>query len=144
MNDAELIQDSFAYLSPVMAEVVDRFYERLFAREPRLRALFPIDMKSQKEHFVAAIGAVVGHAHDLSEIEPALRDMGGRHVKYGARPELYKIVNEELVSALGDLAEQESPGSWTPEIAGAWSEALTRVSAIMQRGASNASGAASA
>lgn len=142
--DAEIIQDSFAYLSPVMSEVAERFYERLFAREPRLRALFPIDMKPQRDHFVAAIGSVVGHAHDLKEIEAVLLAMGARHVRYGAKAEQYAMICDELVAALGEKSEQENPGSWTPETGAAWHRALTAVSATMQRGAAEAKGTASA
>lgn len=144
MHDAELIQDAFAHVSPAMHEVAERFYQRLFARQPRLRALFPDDMKSQADHFAAAIAAVVGHAHDLSEIDHTLRDMGARHVRYGATPELYDLVSAELVGAVGEVSEREQPGSWTPAVAAAWARTLNAVAAAMLRGAEGARGHASA
>lgn len=144
MHDAELIQDTFAHIAPAMHEVADRFYDRLFARQPRLRALFPDDMKSQKDHFVAAIAAVVGHAHDLREIDQTLRDMGARHVRYGATPELYDVVGAEFVAAVGEVSERECPGSWTAPTAAAWTRTLDAVAAAMLRGASDAKGHASA
>lgn len=144
MHDAELIQDTFADISPAMHVVADRFYDRLFARQPRLRALFPDDMKVQKDHFVAAIGAVVGHAHDMGAIEQTLRDMGARHIRYGATPELYDVVCGELVAAVGEIAEQENPGSWGAPTAAAWSRTMAAVAAAMLRGAGDAKGSASA
>lgn len=144
MSDAEIIQDSFVYLSPVMHGVAERFYDRLFAREPRLRAMFPIDMKPQRDHFVAAIGAVVGHAHDLKQIEAPLLAMGERHVRYGAKPDQYVMICDELVGALGEKAEEENPGAWTAETTAAWKRAMMAVSAIMIRGAGGAKGYASA
>lgn len=142
MTDAELIQDSFASLSPVMHEVADRFYDRLFAAHPRLRALFPADMKVQKDHFVAALGTAVGHAHDLGAIEQPLREMGARHIRYGATPDLYRVIAAELVGAVGDIAHREA-ADWTPDHARAWARTIDAISAAMLRGA-HGSGTASA
>jgi hemoglobin-like flavoprotein len=143
MTDAELIQDSFAALAPVMHEVVDRFYDRLFAAQPRLRALFPPDMKVQKDHFIAALGTAVGHAHDLAAIETPLREMGARHIRYGATPDLYRVVSAELVGAVGDIARRESPDDSTPDHPRAWARTVDAIAAAMLRGTSG-SGTASA
>jgi hemoglobin-like flavoprotein len=41
---------------------------------------------------------------DLDAIVPKLRELGVRHVRYGARPEHYPVVGEALIGAMAAAA----------------------------------------
>ena len=75
-SNAQIIRDSFALLAPHAGKLMDRFYERLFARAPQVRSMFPADMTKQKAHLAAAVGLVVKHADNLAALEKPLLDMG--------------------------------------------------------------------
>ena len=140
MNDEQIvrIRDSFATLAPRADAVVAAFYDRLFEENPGVRPLFPDDMTDQKKHLAAAIGLVVKHAGNLDAIAHTLRDMGARHVGYGARPEHYGVVRDTLLTVLGESAGD----AWTDTLRDDWADALNAVAARMLEGAEGASQAA--
>jgi hemoglobin-like flavoprotein len=53
---------------------------------------------------------------DMDALAPKLRELGARHVAYGATPEHYIVVGEVLIASLAEIAgtawrpEQSSPG----------------------------------
>ena len=60
--------------------------------------------------------------------------MGARHVNYGAKPEHYPVVRDEMLGAIKDVAGPV----WTPAIHAVWTDALNAVAAVMIRGAEQA------
>jgi hemoglobin-like flavoprotein len=128
------IRSSFELVAPRGQELMDTFYERLFAAAPSVKALFPKDMKKQKNHLLAAVGLVVKNADNLGSLEKALMDMGARHVKYGAQPAHYPVVRDTLVAALAKTAGK----AWTPQLAADWTAALNVVAGAMIKGAEQA------
>lgn len=133
-DQADRIRTGFALLAPEAEQIVDRFYQKLFAENPGVRGMFPDDMREQRQHLAAAIGLVVGHAGDLEPIRGALMEMGARHVSYGARPEHYPVVRDTLVATLGEVAGD----GWSQEDGAAWTAALNAVAGIMLDGAGQA------
>jgi hemoglobin-like flavoprotein len=111
--------------------LAESFYERLFRRAPAVRPLFPEDMTEQRKKLVETLAFVIQHLRSPDEVLPRLRSLGTAHVKYGARPEHYPIVCEELVAAMGEIAG----ASWDVEIERDWKNALHLVSAAMIAGA---------
>jgi len=71
---------------------------------------------------------------DLEAITPKLRQLGARHVAYGALPEHYPVVAEVMLDSMAEIAGE----AWTPEIAEAWAGALGLVAAAMLEGAEEA------
>ena len=67
---------------------------------------------------------------DLDRIVPALRDMGARHVRYGARPEHYPVVGEVLIASMAEVAGDD----WRDEYAAAWAAAYGIVAGHDDRG----------
>ena len=128
------IRSSFELLSPMGNELIDTFYQFLFAAAPSVRALFPSEMKAQKDHLLAAVGLVVKHADNLPSLDAALMEMGARHVKYGARPEHYPVVRDNMIAALSQTAGQ----AWNAQLAADWTTALNAVAAAMIKGAEQA------
>ncbi len=128
------IRASFQLLAPRGPELVDTFYDLLFAAEPGLRRLFPPNLVDQKGHLLAAVGLVVKHAGNLGALEGPLMDMGERHVRYGATPEHYPVVRDTMLRALATTAGS----GWNTQLAADWGEALDAVAALMLRGAGRA------
>jgi nitric oxide dioxygenase len=126
------LENSFDHIAARGDELMDVFYERLFAAAPAARPLFAdTDLKRQKGMLLAALVLLRKSLRDLDAVTPKLRDLGARHVRYGALPEHYPVVGEVLIASLADVAGE----AWTIEYELAWTEAFTVVSGAMLDGA---------
>ena len=95
--DLEALETSFDLVAPRGDELMDEFYSRLFAAAPAVRPLFPDDMKKQKTMLLGALVLLRKSLRNLDAIVPKLRELGARHVAYGARPEHYPVVGATLI-----------------------------------------------
>jgi hemoglobin-like flavoprotein len=129
--DLEALETSFDLLAPRGDELMDEFYSRLFEAAPGVRPLFPEDMQRQKTMLLGALVLLRKSLRDLDAIVPKLRDLGARHVAYGARPEYYPVVGAALIASMAALAGD----AWTPEYERAWGAAFEVVAATMLEGA---------
>ena len=83
--DLRSLETSFDLVAPRGDELMDVFYARLFAAAPAVRPLFAgTDLRRQKGMLLGALVLLRKSLRDLDRIVPALRDMGARHVRYGA------------------------------------------------------------
>jgi hemoglobin-like flavoprotein len=128
------LETSFDLVAPRGDELMDEFYSRLFAAAPAVKALFPDDMRRQKTMLLAALVLLRKSLRDLDTIAPKLRELGARHVAYGAKPEHYPLVGSILVAAMASIAGD----AWTQEYELAWSDAYELVAATMLEGAGQA------
>jgi methyl-accepting chemotaxis protein len=134
MNLAAL-ETSFDLIAPRGDELMDEFYARLFAAAPAVQPLFAgTDLKSQKTMLLGTLVLLRKSLRNLDAIVPKLRELGARHVAYGARPEHYPVVGEVLIASMRAIA---GPG-WTLEYEQAWAEAFRVVAATMIQGAETA------
>ena len=92
------------------------FYARLFARAPALRTLFPADLSAQELKLSHTLYMLVAAQEKGEAVGPALRELGRRHVGYGARPRHYRIVGEVLLETL----EERNGAEWSEAAAEAW------------------------
>jgi hemoglobin-like flavoprotein len=129
-----LVQASFASILPIRDQVASSFYERLFALDPAVRALFKGDMKRQRGVLMVAIATVIHGLKNQAAIVPLLEELGRRHVGYGVRPEHYPPVGEALVGA---LAEALGDG-FTAEVRRAWIDAYDLIATSMLAGSGRA------
>ena len=70
-----LVQESFAKVAPISEAAAVMFYDRLFAKAPHLRALFPSDLAEQKRKLMAMIAMAVNGLRDLDTLVPAVKAM---------------------------------------------------------------------
>jgi hemoglobin-like flavoprotein len=138
--DVEALETSFDAVAPHGGELMNVFYARLFAAAPGVRSLFPRDMETQKEMLLSALVPLRLSLRNFDEIVPTLRDLGARHVAYGARPEYYPVVGAVLIAAMAEIAGPE----WEPDYTEAWSAAFDVVAGAMIAGAAEAELAAAA
>lgn len=130
----ERIQISFQAIAPRLDLLVAGFYDRLFTRNPQLRAIFPADMQRQKYHLAAALALIVRNIDCLHALETSLMGLGVQHVRFGARPEHYPLVREALLDSL----EEQCGILWTRELRADWLEAINQISSVMLEGAAKA------
>jgi len=126
------LETSFDQVAIRGDELVDVFYRRLFEAAPAVWPLFAgVDLKRQKGMLLATLVLLRRSLRDLDSVVPKLRDMGARHVQYGARPEYYPVVGEVLIASMAEIAGD----AWTIEYELAWTEAFAIVAGAMLDGA---------
>jgi nitric oxide dioxygenase len=130
--DIDSLETSFDAVASRGDELMDVFYSRLFTVAPAVKPLFAgVDLKRQKGMLLAALVLLRRSLRDLDAIAPKLRDLGARHVRYGALPEHYPVVGEVLIGSMAQIAGD----AWTPEFEAAWTEAFGIVAGLMIDGA---------
>lgn len=130
--DLDALETSFDLVAPHGDELVDTFYTRLFDVEPDVRPLFAgTDMTEQRTKLLATLVLLRKSLRDLGAVVPKLRDLGRRHVEYGAHPEHYAVVGAVLIASMAEVAGP----AWRPEYGRAWSDALDVVAGAMLDGA---------
>jgi methyl-accepting chemotaxis protein len=134
--DLEALETSFDLIAPRGDDLMDAFYARLFEAAPAVKPLFAgTDMKRQKTMLLGTLVLMRKSLRDLDPIVPKLRELGARHVAYGAQPEHYPVVGQALIGAMAEVA-----GSvWLPEYERAWRAAFEIVAGAMIQGAELAS-----
>ena len=129
------LETSFDLVAPRGDELMDVFYARLFEAAPAAQPLFAhVDLKKQKTMLLGALVLLRKSLRNLAPIAPKLRDMGARHVAYGARPEHYPVVATVLIASMAEVAGP----AWQPHHERAWAAALDVVAGAMLEGAATA------
>jgi hemoglobin-like flavoprotein len=133
--ELDALETSFDLIAPRGDELMDAFYARLFDTAPGVKPLFAnTDLKKQKSMLLAALVLLRKSLRDLDAVVPKLRELGARHVAYGAEPEHYPVVGEVLLASMAEVAGP----AWTPEFERAWTTAFGVVSGAMLEGAAEA------
>jgi hemoglobin-like flavoprotein len=133
--DLVALESSFDLVAPGGDELMDTFYDRLFTAAPAVRPLFAhTDIRRQKGMLLGALVLLRKSLRDLDAIVPTLRELGARHVAYGAEPAHYPVVGEVLITSMAEIAGD----AWRPEYETAWSEAFDVVARAMMDGAASA------
>lgn len=122
-----LIRQSFARLEFKGEKLGVAMYEHLFKLDPSLRAMFKGDIKPHAVRLMAAVGTVVDALDDLRPLLNDLRALGARHVRYGAEPRHYVLVEQALMRALGDTLGM----SISSEAKDAWKQAYRILADVM-------------
>jgi hemoglobin-like flavoprotein len=139
--EIDALETSFDLIAPRGDELVEIFYTRLFATAPAVKPLFAgTDMPRQKQMLLGALVLLRKSLRQLDRIVPALREMGARHVAYGATAEHYPVVGQVLLASMAEVAGP----AWRPEYERAWAKAYGTVAGVMQEGAAAAELAAAA
>ena len=116
-RDIELVQDSFAKVTPIADQAAAMFYARLFELDPALKSLFRGDMAEQGKRLMAMIGAAVQGLDDLESLVPVVQDLGRRHRRYGVKTGHYESVGrallDTLAQGLGEAFTDDVKRAWT-------------------------------
>ena len=133
--DLQALETSFDVVAPRGDELMDEFYRGLFEAAPAVMPLFAnTDLRRQKTMLLGTLVLLRKSLSDLNAIVPKLRELGARHVAYGAQPEHYPVVGEVLIAAMATIAG----AAWRSEHERAWREAFGIVAGAMLDGANTA------
>jgi len=133
--DLEALETSFDLIAPRGDELMDVFYAGLFAAAPAVKPLFAgTDLRRQKAMLLSALVLLRKSLRDLDAIVPTLRQLGARHVGYGAEPAHYPVVGQVLIGSMAEVAGD----AWLPEYERAWAAAFEVVAGAMLEGAAAA------
>ncbi|MEE7447490.1 chemotaxis protein [Methylobacterium radiotolerans] len=122
-----LVQGSFAAVQPMGDSVADLFYDRLLETAPQVRSLFPHDLTAQKRKLIAMLALAVANLDKPETLVATVRDLGDRHVGYGALRAHYEPVGAALLWTLEHVLGPD----FTPEIRAAWSETYRVITDLM-------------
>jgi hemoglobin-like flavoprotein len=130
--DLEALEESFDLVAGQGDALMDTFYARLFDTAPAVRPLFAhTDLRRQKGMLLGALVLLRKSLRDLDAIVPKLRELGARHVAYGAQPAHYPVVGRVLIASMAEVAGL----AWQPRYERAWTTAFDVVACTMLDGA---------
>lgn len=128
----QLLEQSFAQVTPQANAFVSSFYTNLFTDYPAAKPLFDnTHMKEQEQKLLQSLVLVIENLRNPDVLSKSLRGLGARHVKYGALPEHYPLVGNSLLKTFG----QYLGSNWTAEVKEAWVGAYGTITEIMLDGA---------
>ena len=123
----ELVQKTFAEVAPIAEQAASLFYGKLFEIAPEVKPMFKSDMVEQGRKLMSTLSVVVRGLSDMPSILPAASALAKKHVTYGVKASHYEPVGAALLWTL----EKGLGDKWTPEVAGAWTEAYVTLSGFM-------------
>ena len=124
----KLIQESFETVATRKLEFASAFYANLFASYPQLKPLFKdVEIEKQGKKLHAALVLLVENLRQEDELKRILIPLGKKHTGYGALPEHYPMIGENILLTLASF----NKGQWTPEHEMAWGNTIDQVTGIM-------------
>lgn len=127
----ELLEKSFAQISPEAIAFSASFYEKLFLKNPQLKPMFAeVSQQSQEKKLVFSLAAIVENLRNPEILQPALKSLGARHFQVGTLEAHYPMVGEALLETFAQYMGDD----WTPEVSSAWLEAYEAIAAVMLQG----------
>jgi nitric oxide dioxygenase len=126
-----ILESTFKLIEPRANEFAASFYHTLFTDCPAALPLFAnTDLEKQQKKLIMSLVYVVGNLRYPDNLTKTLKDLGTKHVNYGAIREHYPIVGASLLKTLEAYIGSE----WTPEVKLAWTDAYEAISNIMMEG----------
>lgn len=133
-EQAVLVKNSWALVTPIADKAAELFYGKLFEMDPELKSLFKGDMTEQGRKLMSMINTAVTGLDKLEVIVPAVEQLGLRHVAYGVKDKDYDTVGDALLWTLeAGLGE-----NFTPDIKEAWAVVYGVLSNTMKAAAAKA------
>lgn len=130
--NVELLEQSFEQIKPNLEAFISSFYQTLFQDYPQIRHLFDhTDMAKQRKMLFGTLTLVVENLRNPEALDSALKELGARHVQYGALPEYYPLFRRSLLKAMETTLGER----WTLEIEQAWVDAYHALTSLMLEGA---------
>jgi nitric oxide dioxygenase len=125
----ELVEKSLASLDP--QGLARDFYDRVFATEPSLTAMFGSAPEVQRARFAGELAQIVCTIRSLDTFTARARALGARHRTYGVRARHYRLMGTVLLDVLAVVLGDD----WTPEVSEAWTFAYNLTAEMMMTGA---------
>jgi nitric oxide dioxygenase len=129
--DIRLLISSFLKIEPQADEFAATFYYILFKKYPSMVPLFAkTNMEKQKTRLIESLQLVMGNIHNPETSASILRNLGYKHVSYGAVLTDYPLIGDALLQAL----KRHLGKDWNPEVEQAWTIGYQKISELMIEG----------
>ncbi len=126
-----LLKRSFQPILSIADDFVDHFYEVLLSEHSELRKLFSVESFSiQKMALAESLAFIVENIENTKKLEIYLKNMGMRHIEYGAKTEHLEWVGKALIGTLAYFYSD----NWTQELQDTWMATYQLVSNLMKEG----------
>jgi NAD(P)H-flavin reductase/hemoglobin-like flavoprotein len=126
-SDSRLLKKSIALLEPQSEKVMAYFFGTLFARNPELRAMFPVALADAGRGVFEALTRYAWCSGRPEVLTGWLTELGRDHRKFGVLQRHYRPFCDALLAALRAF----SAGTWSPQAQAAWERALRRMAVAM-------------
>lgn len=137
--NVDLIRASFEQAKPLGEKIPQKFYELLHANYPDSKGLFHnTDLEKQGTLLLDSLVFIVDNLENTDVLVDYLKQMGSRHVAYGAKEEHYGWVGDSLLKTFAFFFKE----AWTDELNAEWAKAYGIISDTMIAGANEATQAA--
>ncbi len=129
-KNIERLRASYKWFAPCGPALIATVLRNLGDYHPGVRALFPEDTSHLHRRFFETLGQVVKSIHRFHSLEAPLADLGRRAAAEGANPGTYRIVRDELLTVMAELAGDD----WTQALAEDWEQLLDAMIGAMLAG----------
>jgi nitric oxide dioxygenase len=129
----DLVEETLRAATPVLDELVEHFYKRLFAADPSVEALFQNDPAERVAKFAEELQVLITSIRRLDLFLAEAQALGVRHMTYGVRAAHYRLARNALMEA---LSETLGP-AWTDEAETAWRLAYNLTAEAMMTAATS-------
>ena len=103
------------------------FYDRLFARSPRLKGLFQTNMLEQGRVFTHMLSGIIYSLSRPEHLFLGLGKLAKQHEGYGVQPDDYPVVRNALLDTIEEMLDD----ACTPGTRQAWRQAIDLVIEVM-------------
>jgi len=135
-SDIQRVQQSFGWVFVKHHDLTDAFYESLFTKEPKARALFKGDKRAQQKMMLSVLSMIVNGLDDIEKLRPSLVKLGAGHARLGVHQGFYDSWGETFTQTLLETLHCEKDR----DLANAWTQAFDMVSTIMIKAAEDVAG----
>lgn len=104
-----------------------RFYQNLFEREPKLRAMFRDDLSGQGMKFMSTLKTIVVALKDDDVLHSELKPLGEGHARLGIVSANFEPMGEALLDTFREILGPK----FTPDMEDAWRKAYAEISKEM-------------
>ena len=132
--NVEVLEKSFERVKPQANDFAFSFYQNLLTDYPQLRPLFAkTNMEEQQQKLMMSLVLVIENLRNPNYLKVILKNLGERHVSYGAIEQHYPMVGAALLKTF----ESYLGADWTLEVKQAWIDAYGVLVDLMLEGAKN-------
>lgn len=103
------------------------FYEKLFDRDPALRAVFRRDIGDQGMQFMRTLWTIVQALRSPAALHDVLAPLARTHASLGVLAAQFRTMGEALIDTFRELLEDD----FTPEMEAAWRRAYAHIAEAM-------------
>jgi len=112
-----LLEQSLNEIRAVAPEFSKTFYSKLFSLCPHIQPMFAhVNIKDQEKLLIQSLVLTIYNIRRPGALDYMLKELGIRHLKYGARTKHFKVFTQVLWQTMAQYLEEE----WTPELQDSW------------------------